>query len=208
LGARLLGHHADRALLQLRPPFHDSCLGRLRSVPFGDGQTLRVLSAQDLLIFKVLFDREKGWHNIPELMHAMADELDGAYVDGWLNRILDAADPRLVRLAEAGLGTGALAATGSRTYTTQPTALPRDPATLRGQVLAAIVEVAPDLAANELEGELDLHYDLGLDSIDLLNIAGAISQRTGIEIPESAAPTLRTLTDLVDFVVAHREVAD
>ncbi len=65
---------------------------------------------------------------------------------------------------------------------------------------AAVLEIAPDLPVDSLDETRHLHDDLGLDSIDLLNIAGAIAERTGYELPERAVPTLRTLGDLIELV--------
>jgi len=70
----------------------------------------------------------------------------------------------------------------------------------RSQVVDAILEVAPDLSAADLAPGLDLRRDLGLDSIDLLNIASVLSERTGLEIPEAEYTSLNTLGDLVGFV--------
>ncbi len=77
---------------------HASCLERRQRVPFGGGDSIHVLAAEDLLIFKVLFDRDKDWRDIEELVYAMADELDAAYARDWLERIVGEQDPRYQRL--------------------------------------------------------------------------------------------------------------
>lgn len=74
-------------------PFHESCYERRRRMPFDDA-TIHVLSAEDLLVFKAIFDRAKDRRDIEELVFAMADELDEGYVHAWLVRILGAGDPR------------------------------------------------------------------------------------------------------------------
>jgi len=79
---------------------HQSCLERRRCMPFGDGDSIHVLAAEDLLVFKALFDRDKDWRDIDELVYAMADELDAAYAKGWLERIAGDQDPRYRRLCE------------------------------------------------------------------------------------------------------------
>jgi hypothetical protein len=79
---------------------HDSCLERRRRMPFGEDDSIHVLAAEDLLLFKALFDRDKDWHDIEELVFAMADELDGAYAKSWLERIVGEQDPRYRRLCE------------------------------------------------------------------------------------------------------------
>jgi hypothetical protein len=79
---------------------HDSCLERRRRMPFGEDDSIHVLAAEDLLLFKALFDRDKDWHDIEELVFAMADELDAAYAKSWLERIVGERDPRYRRLCE------------------------------------------------------------------------------------------------------------
>jgi hypothetical protein len=80
---------------------HDSCLGRRQRMPFGEGDWIHVLAAEDLLVFKSVFDREKDWRDIEELVYAMADELDAAYARSWLERIVGEGDSRYRRLCEA-----------------------------------------------------------------------------------------------------------
>lgn len=75
------------------------------------------------------------------------------------------------------------------------------PLTPHALVEAALAKVAPDVDAADLDA--DLHDDLGLDSMDLLSLAAAISERSGIEIPERDFPSLRTLRRLEDYL-AHR----
>jgi hypothetical protein len=79
---------------------HDSCLERRQRMPFGEDDSIHVLAAEDLLIFKALFDRDKDWRDIEELVFAMADELDAAYAKSWLERIVGERDPRYRRLCE------------------------------------------------------------------------------------------------------------
>jgi hypothetical protein len=79
---------------------HESCLERRQRLPFGDGDWIHVLAAEDLLVFKALFDRDKDWRDIEELIYAMGDELDSAYARGWMERIVGEPDPRHRRLCE------------------------------------------------------------------------------------------------------------
>ena len=79
---------------------HDSCLERRQRLPFGEGDSIHVLAAEDLLVFKALFDRDKDWRDIEELTFAMADEFDAGYAKSWLERIVGKQDPRYRRLCE------------------------------------------------------------------------------------------------------------
>jgi acyl carrier protein len=69
------------------------------------------------------------------------------------------------------------------------------------QVAAALADIAPDVDTNALDA--DLHDDLGLDSMDLLNLAGAIADRTGIEIPDRDYSSLRTIRRLEAYLAQH-----
>ncbi len=76
-------------------PLHESSMRRRRRVDFG-GDPIHVLSAEDLMVYKVLFDREKDWHDIAEMVYAANESLDFEYVRGWVERIC--AGPQLERL--------------------------------------------------------------------------------------------------------------
>lgn len=75
---------------------HDACVERRRKVPFGREQ-IAVLSSEDLAIFKVLFARAKDWRDLQEILLAQAPDFDDAYAFGWIERILDPDDERLLR---------------------------------------------------------------------------------------------------------------
>lgn len=79
-------------------PLHDASLRRRRRVPFGD-DAIHVLSAEDIVVYKVIFDRAKDWRDLAELVYAAGDAPDFDYVRGWLAKILPADDPRHARLA-------------------------------------------------------------------------------------------------------------
>ena len=80
---------------------HESCLERRIRAPLGESDEIYVLSAEDLFIFKVLFDRDKDWRDIQELVFCQGPALDLAYVRGWLGRILPGGDERYRRFEEA-----------------------------------------------------------------------------------------------------------
>lgn len=77
---------------------HRSCLERRRRMPFGEGDTIHVLSAEDLTLFKAIFDRDKDWRDIHELVFALGEELDADYLRTWMERIVGAEDRRYRRL--------------------------------------------------------------------------------------------------------------
>lgn len=81
--------------------FHESCMERRRVLPFGEGDRIHVLSAEDLVVFKTIFARDKDWRDIDELLFAMLAELDVAYTKRWAERIVGREDERFLRLEEA-----------------------------------------------------------------------------------------------------------
>jgi hypothetical protein len=78
---------------------HESATKRKRSVPFGDGVAIAILSAEDLAIFKALFDRAKDWTDLREMLFAQGPRFDADYALRWLRRILAPDDLRLARFA-------------------------------------------------------------------------------------------------------------
>lgn len=85
-------------------PLHHSSMERRRRVDFG-GDTIHVLSAEDLMVYKAVFNREKDWRDIAEMIYAAEGSLDFGYVRSWLGRILSEDDPqcaRFERVVEAG----------------------------------------------------------------------------------------------------------
>ena len=75
---------------------------------------------------------------------------------------------------------------------------PFDP---RPHIVSALAQIAPDVDPDDLDA--DLHDDLGLDSMDLLNLAAAISDRSGIDIPERDYSKLRTVRQLEVYLADH-----
>lgn len=77
------------------------------------------------------------------------------------------------------------------------------PEALRELLYELILDVAPDLTRDELSSDVDLRYDLGLDSIDLLNVANGIAERIGIEIPEVDRAGLTNVEAILDYLRKH-----
>ncbi|HEX5761812.1 MAG TPA: hypothetical protein VFY04_01685 [Solirubrobacterales bacterium] len=71
---------------------------RVQRQPFGD-TTIPVLSIEDLLICKALFDRAKDWVDIEAVAKTRRGDLGRTYISGWLDRFLPADDPRRERIA-------------------------------------------------------------------------------------------------------------
>jgi acyl carrier protein len=67
-------------------------------------------------------------------------------------------------------------------------------------VVAALVEVAPDVRPETLDPKADLRDQVELDSMDSLNLAVALQRRLGVDIPESVRPRLTTLDAIAGWV--------
>lgn len=65
-------------------------------------------------------------------------------------------------------------------------------------VLASIAAVAPEAEDElpDLDPSTDLFEELGLDSMDHLNVMTEIAKRTGVEIPEREYGQLRSVSAL------------
>jgi hypothetical protein len=78
-------------------PLHESAMRRRRRVPFGDGVSISILSAEDLAVFKAIFDRAKDWSDLREMLFAQGAGFDAEYALHWLRRILPPDDARRAR---------------------------------------------------------------------------------------------------------------
>lgn len=66
------------------------------------------------------------------------------------------------------------------------------PAGLRAAFIADLTDVAPDLDPDSIGDDDHLQDDLGLDSMDFLNLVSALHKRFGLPIPEADYPRLAT----------------
>ena len=62
------------------------------------GTPVPILTATDLVVFKMLFDRRKDWADIEELLRFGSPNVDEAR--GWLVRLVGPHDPRERKLDE------------------------------------------------------------------------------------------------------------
>ena len=69
----------------------------------------------------------------------------------------------------------------------------------------ALDEVAPDVDASAADATADFHDDLGLDSMDMLNLAIEVESLTGIGIPEQDYPRISSISTCVAYLAAHEE---
>ena len=61
-------------------------------------------------------------------------------------------------------------------------------------------DIAPEADLSAVAGDEDLRETLDLDSMDFMNFVVALHERTGIDIPESDYPKLRTLNGALSYL--------
>jgi hypothetical protein len=89
--------------------FHEAMARRARTVEY-EGTSIPILSAEDIVTIKVVFDRTQDWADIESVGKLIGPELDLDYVSGWLERLIGPDDPRLSRVtslldpADGGVG--------------------------------------------------------------------------------------------------------
>ena len=80
--------------------FHESCKTRARRVPFADGE-IWILSAEDITIFKVIYDRPKDRTEVREVLLCLGERMDITYTLEWLERLLGGEDAGVMSFREA-----------------------------------------------------------------------------------------------------------
>ena len=69
---------------------------RVQHVPF-EGATIPVISAEDLTVFKVAFNRPKDWTDVEDMITVQGPRFDHAYARHWLADLVGDDDPRYLR---------------------------------------------------------------------------------------------------------------
>ena len=90
----------------------------------------------------------------------------------------------------------------------QPAA-PADAATLTDEIAGLIVEALNlDIAPGDIDPDQPLYGEgLGLDSIDILEIALVVSKQYGVQLRADSEENQRifgSLRQLIDYIIAHR----
>ena len=74
---------------------------------------------------------------------------------------------------------------------------------IRATLLRCLSDVAPEIADEEIEDEVDLRDELDLDSMDILRWVQGIHKALGVEIPEEDYAKISTLGGAVQYVAAR-----
>ncbi len=74
----------------------------------------------------------------------------------------------------------------------------------RAGVVAELIDIAPEIEEGDLSDTELLRDQVDLDSMDWLNFLVRLHKRFEVDIPESRYSSLRTITDLTDYIDQHR----
>lgn len=74
---------------------------------------------------------------------------------------------------------------------------------LRTAALAALHRIAPEADLETVADDTDLRDELELDSMDFLTFVEELYTRTGVDVPEQAYPSVRTLGGCVTYLAGR-----
>jgi acyl carrier protein len=74
---------------------------------------------------------------------------------------------------------------------------------LHALIRTTLQDIAPDVDATTLADDADLQRTLDLDSMDFLNFVIALSEATGVEIPERDYPIMATVGGAADYLLTR-----
>ncbi len=74
---------------------------------------------------------------------------------------------------------------------------------IRSTLLACLSDVAPEIAEEEVEDDVDLRDEIDLDSMDILRWVQGINKALGVEIPEEDYGKIASLGDAIDYVAGR-----
>ncbi|MDF2234836.1 acyl carrier protein [Albimonas sp. CAU 1670] len=74
---------------------------------------------------------------------------------------------------------------------------------IRTAFIEELVKVAPDLDAAGIGATDHLQDDLGLDSMDVLNLVAALHARLGVDVPEADYPRIATPASAATYLASR-----
>ncbi len=70
-------------------------------------------------------------------------------------------------------------------------------------IVEELVRVAPDLDANDIGDEEHLLDDIGIDSMDFVNLLAALQDRLGVVLPEIDYPRMISVAAIQKYLAEH-----
>jgi len=74
---------------------------------------------------------------------------------------------------------------------------------IKALYLRELHKIAPEVDLNEIDSAIDLREQIDLDSMDILNLAVAIHDATGIDIPEADYPQMTSINGCIAYLGSH-----
>ena len=71
---------------------------------------------------------------------------------------------------------------------------------IKALYLRELHKIAPEVDPNEIDPAVDLREQIDLDSMDILNLAVAIHEAIGVDIPEADYPQMTSLNGCVAYL--------
>jgi acyl carrier protein len=70
---------------------------------------------------------------------------------------------------------------------------------IKNVIIKQILEIAPDITADEIAADANIQRSLEIDSFDFLKILTALNEELGVEVPESDYSEVATLEKMADY---------
>jgi len=71
---------------------------------------------------------------------------------------------------------------------------------IKNVVLRELRKIAPEVELDQIDAAVDLREQIDLDSMDILNLAVAVHEATGVDIPEADYPQMTSLDRCVAYL--------
>lgn len=72
-------------------------------------------------------------------------------------------------------------------------------------IATALRRIAPEIDLQDIAQDEDLREECELDSMDFLNLLADLKKQTGISIPESDYPQVRSYNQLISYLQDHHQ---
>lgn len=74
---------------------------------------------------------------------------------------------------------------------------------IRAVVVEQLRHIAPEIDVSQIDPAIDLREQVDFDSMDILNLAVAIHEATGVDIPEADYPQMVSLDGCVAYLCSR-----
>jgi acyl carrier protein len=82
-----------------------------------------------------------------------------------------------------------------------------DPDAVNRVVRGLLADIAPEADVDGLALDASLQDTVDLDSVDFLNFVTAISEATGVDIPERDYPDVVTLRGCIEYIARRQDTS-